>query len=77
MALPSALRQAGKPEAQQVKRSTLNRFALSLSAGAMLAGCGGAQPPIGAPGAMPQSRGPCFGNADCTERTSKLWRPSL
>jgi len=33
------------------------RFALSVGvAVAMLAGCGGSQPPIGAPGAMPQSR---------------------
>ena len=29
---------------------------LSCAAAALLAGCGGAQPPIGAPGAMPQSR---------------------
>ena len=28
----------------------------SCVAAAMLAGCGGSQPPIGAPGAMPQSR---------------------
>ena len=34
----------------------LNRFALSVCvATVMLAGCGGSQPPIGAPGAMPQS----------------------
>ena len=33
------------------------RYAFSSSvAAAMLAGCGGSQPPIGAPGAMPQSR---------------------
>jgi hypothetical protein len=33
------------------------RLALSLSFGfTLLAGCGGSQPPIGAPGAMPQSR---------------------
>jgi hypothetical protein len=32
------------------------RFALSSClATAMLAGCGGSQPPIGAPGAMPQA----------------------
>jgi hypothetical protein len=31
-------------------------YALSISAAALLAGCGGSQPPIGAPGAMPQSR---------------------
>ena len=34
----------------------LSRFALSVCvAAAMLAGCGGSQPPIGAPGAMPQT----------------------
>ncbi len=32
---------------------TLARYALSIGV-AMLAGCGGSQPPIGAPGAMPQ-----------------------
>jgi hypothetical protein len=32
-----------------------SRCALSISAAiAMLTGCGGSQPPIGAPGAMPQ-----------------------
>ena len=34
----------------------LSRFVLSVFvAAAMLAGCGGSQPPIGAPGAMPQT----------------------
>jgi hypothetical protein len=32
------------------------RFALSIGAAALLAGCGASQPPIGAPGAMPQLR---------------------
>jgi hypothetical protein len=32
------------------------RFTLMISAAALFAGCGGSQPPIGAPGAMPQSR---------------------
>jgi hypothetical protein len=33
------------------------RYALSIfAAPGILAGCGGSQPPIGAPGAMPQSR---------------------
>jgi hypothetical protein len=32
-----------------------SRYALSGVAAAMLAGCGGSQPPIGAPGAMPQT----------------------
>ncbi|MGA2760593.1 MAG: hypothetical protein ABSF08_09780, partial [Candidatus Cybelea sp.] len=36
-----------------MKRSALGRYALSsCAAAAMLAGCGGSQPPIGAPGAM-------------------------
>ena len=34
---------------------TLTRYALSCVAAAMLAGCGGSQPPIGAPGATPQT----------------------
>jgi hypothetical protein len=39
-----------------MKRSAFSRYALgSCVAAAMLAGCGGSQPPIGAPGAMPQS----------------------
>jgi hypothetical protein len=39
--------------ARQVKVSDFGRFALSTCvAAAMLAGCGGSQPPIGAPGAM-------------------------
>ena len=36
--------------------SLFTRYALSCVAAAMLAGCGGSQPPIGAPGAMPESR---------------------
>ena len=35
--------------------SDLSRYALSVSLAAMLAGCGGSQPLVGAPGAMPQS----------------------
>ena len=36
--------------------SNLRRYLLGFcAAAAMLAGCGGSQPPIGAPGAMPQS----------------------
>jgi hypothetical protein len=39
-----------------VRISYHNRYALSVcAAAAFLAGCGGSQPPIGAPGAMPQS----------------------
>jgi hypothetical protein len=34
----------------------LARFALMIGAGALFAGCGGSQPPIGAPGAMPDGR---------------------
>jgi hypothetical protein len=40
-----------------MKRLGLSRYALAIgAASALLAGCGGSQPPIGAPGAMPQSR---------------------
>jgi hypothetical protein len=40
----------------ETKPSALSRFALSACAvAAMLADCGGSQPPIGAPGAMPQT----------------------
>ena len=40
-----------------MRSQQLSRFALSACAATvMLAGCGGSQPPIGAPGAMPQSR---------------------
>ena len=35
--------------------SVAGGYALSCVAAAMLAGCGGSQPPIGAPGAIPQS----------------------
>jgi uncharacterized repeat protein (TIGR03803 family) len=38
-----------------MKRTSLSRYELSFAALALLAGCGGSQPPIGAPGAMPQS----------------------
>jgi hypothetical protein len=39
-----------------MKRLGLGHYALSsCAAAAMLAGCGGSQPPIGTPGAMPQS----------------------
>jgi hypothetical protein len=37
-------------------RLDFSRYALCSYAAAMLARCGGSQPPIGAPGAMPQSR---------------------
>jgi hypothetical protein len=40
-----------------MKGFDFGRFALSMgAAAAMLAACGGSQPPIGAPGAVPQSR---------------------
>ncbi len=39
-----------------MKRLTLGRYALSASAAALFAACGGSQPPNGAPSAMPQSR---------------------
>jgi len=38
-----------------MKRLSLSRAGLGLSAAALLAACGGSQPPIGAQGAMPQS----------------------
>ena|ERR1700729_4426151 len=40
-----------------MKTSALSRYALAIgAAAALLTGCGGSQPPIGAPGAVPQSR---------------------
>ncbi len=40
-----------------MKSREFSRFALSIcAAAAMLAGCGGSQPPIAAPGAMPLGR---------------------
>ena len=55
--------------------SDFSRDALSICvAAAMLAGCGGSQPPIGAPGAMPQSR---FSNSfDAAIKTSITKRAS-
>ena len=42
---------------RDMKSLGLSRYALAIgAASALLAGCGGSQPPIGAPGAMPQSR---------------------
>jgi hypothetical protein len=38
-----------------MKLSDFSRYALTSCAAALLAGCGGSQPPIGAPGAMPQT----------------------
>jgi hypothetical protein len=39
-----------------IRMTALGRFALAISVAALLAGCGGSQPPIGAPGATLQSR---------------------
>ncbi len=39
-----------------MKALALSIYALTYAAAALLAGCGGSQPPIGAPGAMPQTR---------------------
>ena len=40
-----------------MKSLDVNRYALCISAAiAMLTGCGGSQPPIGAPGTMTQSQ---------------------
>jgi hypothetical protein len=41
------------PEASHIRNSAL--YALSIGASALLAGCGGSQPPTGAPGAMLQT----------------------
>jgi uncharacterized repeat protein (TIGR03803 family) len=38
-----------------MRTSNLSSYALTCAVAAMLAGCGGSQPPIGAPGAWPQS----------------------
>jgi uncharacterized repeat protein (TIGR03803 family) len=52
-----------------MKLAELRRNALGIcAAAALLAGCGGAQPPIGAPGAMPQRRPPVT-RADSTNYT--------
>jgi hypothetical protein len=46
----------GLKEQGKMKNLDFSRYALSACAAvAMLAGCGGSQPPTGAPGAMPQS----------------------
>jgi hypothetical protein len=42
-------------KAQEMIDVGLRRYALSCVAVALLAGCGGSQPPIGALGAMPQT----------------------
>jgi hypothetical protein len=44
-----------KRGAKQMKRTAFSSHALSCAAAAMLAGCGGPQPPIGASGAIPQT----------------------
>lgn len=50
-------RRANRNEESQMKTLELSRYALAIgAASALLAGCGGPQPPIGASGAMPQSR---------------------
>src|ERR1700729_3013592 len=41
---------------REMKRLGIGRYALAIgAAAALLAGCGGSQPPIGAPGAMQQT----------------------
>jgi hypothetical protein len=46
-----------------MKSLGLSRYALAFGAASVfLAGCGGSQPPIGAPGAMPQSRAAATGS---------------
>jgi len=45
--------------ARQMKSLDFGRLTLSMGvAAALLGGCGGSQPPIGAPGAMPLGRVP-------------------
>jgi len=46
----------------------------SCAAAAMLAGCGGSQPPIGAPGALPQTEAPI---TELVHRLSQLGRASI
>jgi hypothetical protein len=41
-----------------MRTSTLNRFAVTAAMLPLIAGCGGSEPPIGAPGAMPQTQTP-------------------
>jgi hypothetical protein len=58
----------------QMKSLELGRYALnSCVAAAMLAGCGGSQPPIGAQGAMPQ--GQTFAIAAHSERGGSWMLP--
>src|SRR5271157_5517921 len=65
---PSASLQATNGETERVKFSPCIRYVLgSFAAAALLTACGGSQPPIGAPGAMPQSR--------AIAPTPKLGRP--
>ena len=44
----------------------LGGYAVSISAAALLAGCTGSQPPIGAPGAIPESTAMGGRNSDST-----------
>jgi hypothetical protein len=73
--------------ATQMRSLDFSRYVLSgVAAAAMLAGCGGSQPPIGAPGAMPQTaaiatqdhkdydvRGPLLYVTDLTENVVTVY----
>jgi hypothetical protein len=55
--------------------STLYRYALSLSAAAaLLAGCGGSQPPIGAPGTMLPQSAPAIAHAPVPSSSSNGYK---
>src|SRR6202042_3409432 len=47
-------RRLGFTEAPKMRPCCLGRYVLSISAAALLAGCGGSQPPIAEPGVPPQ-----------------------
>ena len=53
-----------------MKSFLLRLYGIGCVAAAILAGCGGSQPPIGAPGAMPQSRSPQGGAGKALHRAS-------
>jgi hypothetical protein len=43
---------------QSMKTFAIRRYALSIGAAALVAGCGGLQPQIGAPARLPQTSSP-------------------
>lgn len=54
--------------------ANLTRFALALGAAALVTGCGGSQPPIGAPGAIPQTLGSAPARAGVHRTTTYSYR---